>query len=329
MKRFDGEAALAFAHAACLGAGASEATARSLARATVAAELRGKAGVGFRHLVDYLAAFVDGRIARDAVPILSFPAPAIVQSDAREGLAQLGFDLAFPDLRGRAEALGVAIFSQRNSYTSGELGDYVRRLAEVGLVGIAATNGPALVAVPGGKAPVYCTNPIAFAAPLAHGPPLVIDQATSATAWVNVRARGERGEPLPPGWAVDLHGVETTDASAAMRGALLTFGGARGANIALLVELLAAGLTGANWSLDAPNFAAGALSPGAGLLVIALAPTLLDPNFAARVEAQLRRLAEHGVYVPGLGAPKVAMELEAELVEAIEAYLPGGPLSAF
>ena len=45
-----------------------------------------------------------------------------------------------------------------------------------------------------------------------------------------------------------------TDPRAALRGALLAFGGARGANIALMVEVLAAGLAGANWALDAPSF---------------------------------------------------------------------------
>jgi len=319
-RRFDSETALALAHAACLGAGASEAAARSLARATVAAELRGKANVGFRHLVDYLDAFARGRIARDATPVLTFPAPAMIQCDAAGGLAQLGFDLAFADFFRRAKDLGIAVFSQANSFTTGELGDYVRRLADAGLVGLAATNGPALVAVPGGKGPVYCTNPLAFAAPLAHGPPLVIDQASSATAYVNVRARAERGESLPPGWAVDAQGFDTTDASAAMRGALLTFGGSRGANIALMVEVLAAGLTGANWSLDAPAFTSGAESPAVGLLVMALAPALLDPGFAERLEAQCRRLGERGVYVPGLGAPLEVIELESELVETIEAY---------
>ena len=63
----------------------------------------------------------------------------------------------------------------------------------------------------------------------------------------------------------------TTDPFAAMKGALLPFGGARGANIALMVEVLAAGLTGANWSLDASDFQAGDASPGAGLFVLALA----------------------------------------------------------
>ena len=324
MPRFDQKIASELAYAACRGAGASEAVARSLAEATISAELRGKSAVGFRHLVDYLAALAEGRIAGAAEPELSSPVAAIIRSDARGGIAQLGFDRAFDDLRQRCTAWGVAIFAQQNSYTTGELGYYARRLAEAGFVALAATNGPALMTVPGGVAPVYCTNPLAFAAPVENGPPLAIDQASSATAFVNVRERAERGEKLPPGWAVDENGLETTDAHAAVKGALLTFGGSRGANIALMVEVLAAGLTGANWSLDAPSFASGADPPGAGLFVVAIAPKLLAPDFAGRLERQLARLAGMGVHIPGRGANAGGRDLEIELssplVEAIEAY---------
>ncbi len=151
-----------------------------------------------------------------------------------------------------------------------------------------ATSGPALMTVPGAKAPVYCTNPIAFAAPLDQGPPLLIDQASSATAFVQLRHYAERGEPLPPGWAVDSAGEPTTDPKAALRGALLAFGGARGANIALMVEVMAAGLAGANWALDAPAFTSGDRSPGAGLLVIAITPALLAPGLSAALETAAR-----------------------------------------
>src|SRR5271155_6131474 len=72
-------------------------------------------------------------------------------------------------------------------------------------------------------------------------------------------------------------------------------GGARGANIALMVEVLAAGLAGANWALDAPSFTKGDRSPGAGPLVIAIAPTLLAPDFSRRLRLQLERLAQLGV----------------------------------
>ncbi|TIW17972.1 MAG: Ldh family oxidoreductase, partial [Mesorhizobium sp.] len=100
--------------------------------------------------------------------------------------------------------------------------------------------------------PVYCTNPMSFAAPAADGSPLVIDQSSSATAFVNIRKAAEDGRKIPEGWALDASGNPTTDPAAAMKGAMLAFGGQRGANIALMVEVLAAGLSGANWSLDAP-----------------------------------------------------------------------------
>lgn len=325
MKRFDRQSAFELAYAASRGAGAGEAAARSLAEATVSAELHGKASAGFQHLPDHLAAFAAGRIVGAAEPELSYPAAALIHSDARGGIAQLGFDRAFDELCRRCAAQGVATFAQRNSFTTGELGYYVRRLAERGFVALAATNGPALMTVPGGAAPLYCTNPIAFAAPVERGPPVVIDQATSATAFVNVRKRAERGERLPPGWAVDADGEETTDPNAAMRGALLTFGGARGANIALMVEILAAGLTGANWSLDAPSFSSGVSPPGAGLFVIAIAPISMAHDFARRLEIQLARLADMGVHIPGRsggnsGGRAAPIELPLSLVEQIEAY---------
>ena len=94
---------------------------------------------------------------------------------------------------------------------------------------------------------------------------------------------------------MDADGEPTTDPQTALRGALLAFGGARGANVALMVEVMAAGLAGANWALDAPSLTFGDRSPGAGLLVIAITPALLAPNFPQRLELQLDRLADLGV----------------------------------
>ncbi len=317
-RRLGAAQATDLAERACRAAGASEGAARSLARAIVAAEMQGRSTAGFSHLLDYLAAFREGRIDGAAEPRLTSPAPALIACDARGGIGQLGFDRAFDDLRGRAETYGIALFAQCGSYTTGELGDYARRLAGAGLVALAATNGPALMTVAGAKAPVYCTNPIAFAAPLDVGPPLLIDQATSATAFVTLRRYAEAGEALQPGWAIDAEGRETTDPRAALRGALLAFGGARGANVALMVEVLAAGLTGANWSLDAPPFDRGGRSPGAGLLVAAIAPRLIAPDFPKRLRLQLERLAGLGVHIPGRRGGLAEIELPDELIVEIE-----------
>jgi (2R)-3-sulfolactate dehydrogenase (NADP+) len=268
--------------------------------------------------MDYLAALRAGRIVGDAEPLITSPAPAAIHCDARGGVAQLGFDLAFDDLRRRAETFGLALFAQNGSYTTGELGYYPRRLAEAQFVAFAATSGPALMTVPGAKTRVYCTNPIAFAAPLDEGPPLLIDQASSATAFVELRRYAERGEVLPPGWAVDADGQPTTDPSAALRGALLAFGGARGANIALMVEVMAAGLASANWALDAPSFTSGDRSPGAGLLVVAIAPGLIAPDFPARLRLQLERLAKLGVHIPGRRVAAADIELPDALITELE-----------
>lgn len=316
--RYTPDDAREFAFEAAIAAGAAEAAARSLANATVAAELCGRASVGFAHLPDNLDGFAAGRIIGQAEPEIAFPVPAAIHVDARGGIAQLGFDRAFDALRQRAGLYGLAVFMQHNSYTTGELGYYVRRLADAGLVALAVSNGPALMTAGSGRKPVYGTNPMAFAAPVSDAPPLVIDQASSATAFVKVRRAAEMEEAIPAGWAVNADGEPTTDARQAIKGALLAFGGARGANIALIVEVLAAGLTGANWSLDAPSFADGTDSPGVGLLVIALSPTLLAPDLPARLALQVERLAAHGVHIPGRTPIVDEIALPKGLVDTIK-----------
>ena len=220
------------------------------------------------------------------------------------------------------------MFVQKNAFTCGALGHFAERLAAEGLVGIAASNGPAFLAGAGGTKPVFCTNPLAFAAPIAGGPPLVIDQSSSATAYVNIARAAERGEPIPEGWALDAAGNPTTDAKAAVTGALLAFGGTRGANIALMVEVLSAGLSGANWSLDAPSFQAGSESPATGLFVLAIDPTLIDQHFAERMDTQIKRLSDDfGVHIPGraravarAASERDGLRIPAELHRRIALY---------
>ena len=298
--RLSVDAALALCEGAAVAAGASGAMARSIAVAAVDAEAEGQPSVGLAHFIDYLDALRDGRIDGKAKPVITRPAPAIILLDACGGAAHPGFDLAFGDLVETAKSFGIALFCQRNAFTCGALGFFVRRLAETGLAAIAATNGPALMAAGGSAKPIYCTNPLAFAAPVEGASPLVIDQASSATAFVKIRQAAEAGDAIPQGWAIDADGLPTTDANAAIKGALLAFGGARGGNIALMVEVLAAGLSGANWSLDAPSFSIGSESPGTGLTIVALSPTLIDPDFPGRLKRQLERLGDdHGVHIPG------------------------------
>ncbi|QRM56349.1 Ldh family oxidoreductase [Sinorhizobium sp. BG8] len=320
--------AIALARSALLSAGASEAMAAVLARATIDAELVGKPSVGLRHLVVFLESLRAGRIQGHAEPLITSPVPALMKCDSGGGISQLGFEIAFDELVTKARTFGLVIFTSHNGYTTGELGWYTARLADAGLAALAACNGPAMLATPASRRPVFCSNPLAFAAPRANGPPLVIDQASSATAFANIAEAAEREEAIPPGWAVDESGEPTTDARAAIRGALLAFGGSRGANIALMVEILAAGIGGANWSLDAPDFRSGERSPGAGLFILAIAPQLLAGDFESRLGTHLDRLSdEYGVHVPGAGrlaarekAEREGISLPRQLFDSISSF---------
>jgi (2R)-3-sulfolactate dehydrogenase (NADP+) len=297
--------ALAAAVAALKAAGASAEHAGATARALVTAEAEGNSGVGLRHLFTYRDALAAGRIRGDAVPVVEAVTDSFTRVDAAEGLPQLGVERAWARLVEGAGAHGVAILALRNGYPCGALGYFARKLAEEhGLAALVAANaGPAVMPASGGSRRVFCTNPLAFAVPTGPGengrsPALVIDQASSNASLASIRAAAEAGRELPEGWALDPAGHPTTDARAALAGSLLPFGGARGANIALMVELLAAGLTGANWSLDAPPFNKGAASPGAGLFILAISPLA---GFHRRLHDWLDAVqSDEGAYLPGL-----------------------------
>ena len=303
----------ALARRVLTAAGASEAMADVMARALTRAEAEGLAGVGLKHLITYSDALAAGRIDGYAEPDIERPTPVVFRVDAKGGVGHLGFDRAFPDLVEAARTYGVAVFSQKNSYTNGALDWFVWRLAEAGLVAQAATNGgPALLAASGATERIFCTNPLSFAAPRAGEPPLVIDQSSSATAYVNLRIAAEKGDAIPEGWALDGNGNPTTDPAEALKGVLLPFGGQRGANVAMMVEVLSAGLSGANWSLDAPSFIEGDKTPGIGLFVVAISPDRLAEGFSERLAAYLDRLNDrYGVYVPGTGRSDAAASAES------------------
>lgn len=311
--------------------GFSDAHATSLTGQTVLAEELGQSNVGAAHVFDYVNGVRDGRIDPVAVPCVSRPAPTQFLVDAGGGLPQTGFDLVFDDLIDVAGQQGMAMFISRNACLCGSLGTFALRLAQSGLVALAATNGSPLLAVPGATQAIYCTNPIAFAAPAGNAPPLLIDQSCSATAYVNVRAAAERGDPIPSGWAVDKHGRPTTDANAALDGAMVAFGGPRGANLALMVEILAAGVGNAHWSIDAAPFDRGSHCPATGLSIIAINAEAAAPGYAERIGSYLDRLAgEFRVHVPGRSKARHrevvgrdGLSIPAEVIVQLEALANG------
>lgn len=287
----------------CIGAaravGANAETAEALARAVVDAEAVGQSALGMCQFADYLSALEGGRLVGCAEPVVHRNG-CVVVADAQGGTPYVAFDRVFDEIAGIARGHGVAVLSEENAYVSGALGYFVERFGEVGLIALAAANSPARVSVGGSSRPVFGTNPLAFCAPTGQGPPLLIDQASSAVALAQVRWLADVGGELQPGQALDANGDATTDPTEAAMGSLLPFGGPKGGNIALVVEVLSV-LSGANWSLDAPPFLEGGNRPGVGMFVAVLDPEFFGRGFTERLSGQMERLAgAYRMHVPGM-----------------------------
>jgi (2R)-3-sulfolactate dehydrogenase (NADP+) len=120
---------------------------------------------------------------------------------------------------------------------------------------MAFVNTPAAISPWGGNQPLYGTNPIAFACPRKDAPPLVIDLSLSKVARGKIKLAADDGAPIPDDWATDSSGNPTTDAAAAIEGgSLLPMGGAKGAALALMVEIMTATMTGSQYGFEASSF---------------------------------------------------------------------------
>ncbi|WP_296741147.1 Ldh family oxidoreductase [Mesorhizobium sp.] len=254
--------------------GASEAQARALAAGIAAAERDGLKSHGLMYLPTYCEHLTCGKVLGLAEPRLTRPAPAIVAVDAGNGFAHAAIAIGLPALIETARSQGVAALAIRNSYNCGALGYHTERIARAGLVGLGFTNAPASIAPWGGRKAVVGTNPWSLAVPDGNGGArLVIDQSASVVAKSEVMKRARAGEPIPPGWAFDASGETTTDAGEALKGTMAPAGGYKGVGSALLVEVFAACLAGANPGLVASPFSGTAGGPpGTGQFFLAVAP---------------------------------------------------------
>jgi (2R)-3-sulfolactate dehydrogenase (NADP+) len=311
------------AFAVLVARGASAEQARPVAISIRRAEADGIRSVGLGYLPTYLGHLSSGKVAGKAVPIMTRPRPGTVLVDACHGFAHPAFAAGLPALIGASRANGSATLAITRSYSIGVLGHPVEDIADAGLLALAMTNSPPNIAPWGGTKPLFGTNPMAFAAPRAGLPPLVIDQATSTVTKVALMAASKTGGPIPDTWALDASGMPTTDAQAALKGSMQAFGGAKGAGLALMIDLLAAGLTGANFSKDASPYArADGPPPGVGQLLMAFDPDAFAPGFADRIaDLAGAMLMQDGVRLPGDRRLAARVRHERDGVDVDEALL--------
>lgn len=253
--------------------GLSARHAEAVAETMVAGERDGCTAHGLYRLLVCAHTIAGGKVAPDVEPVASDVAPALVRVDARGGYAQLAFRLGQPLLAGKARRCGIAALAITHCVHFAALWPEVEALANDGLVAFAFTPSHAWVAPAGGTRPTFGTNPVAFGWPRPGSEPFVFDFATSAVARGEIELRSRAGLSIPEGWGIDSEGKSTTDATAALAGAMLTFGGHKGSALAAMVELIAGPLIGDMTSRESLAADAGArASPLGGELIIAIDP---------------------------------------------------------
>lgn len=224
--------------------GMSEQDAAIAADCLVKADLEGNESHGISRLAIYAKRMREGRIA--AKPEIRFERTnAVLKVDGGNGLGQVvsyrAVEAAIPIVK-EAGMLGVFV---NNSNHFGVASYYCQMACRENLALIAMTNSPPGIPPWGGKKAYFGTNPIAFGFPTRTDPPVIVDMSSSVVARGKIILANKTGQSIPPGWAIDEDGVETTDPAAALRGAVLPLGGAKGYALALAIEIMTGVLSGA------------------------------------------------------------------------------------
>jgi uncharacterized oxidoreductase len=276
-------------------------------------------------LPQYVGFLERGEVRPGVALRLEHETPAVVVCDGQWGLGQVQahrlLDLAVP----KAQALGVSVGTARNCGHIGRVGEYAERAVGQGLMVMAAVNNCGAsprVAPPGGIEPRLATNPFCAAVPTSHpDAPLVVDFATSVVAEGKVRTHYISKRPVPEGWLLDHNGQPTTDSSVLYEppfGTILPLGGNqsyKGFGLALILELLAGGLSGGRCSQPGTSPV-----PGNNVVFVVIDParfagseslTRQATNLAEFIRATPRAANVDAIFLPG--EPERRMLLERSM----------------
>src|SRR6266851_4459949 len=283
-----------FIAAAYRAVGIAAPDAERAAELMAASDLSGADGHGVFRLPQYIRRIKAGglNIAPDIRVIRQARAAAIVDGD--NGLGSL--------VVARARDNGVGWVGVRRGNHAGAAAVYAAMPLAHDMIGLYFAVGNANHLPPwGGVDMLLSTNPIAISVPALEEPPLVLDMATTVTAYGKVKVAAQQGKPMPEGWMIDREGNPLTDPNRADDGFLLPIGGYKGAALALMFGLLAGTLNGAANGADVVDFNKDDTTPtntGQAICVIDVKAFAEPMAFKRQVDAVIRQL--HGsALLPG------------------------------
>ena len=270
--------------------GAAAAQVEAVTRAVLDASARGVDTHGVRLVPAYVASARDGRLNLRAAPRFERLAAAAGMVDGDDGFGHPASYLAIEEGARLARESGVAAVAVRRSSHHGATGCYTVEAARRGLIAVGMTHADAVVVPHGGVAPFFGTNPLSFAAPVPDEAPVVIDMATSAVPLNRVFLWVENGLPLRPNVGLDAEAAPARRPEDVKM--LLPLGGLefgyKGTALAMLIDLLCAGLTGMRIGADLEPL----LGPNpTGPVPIAHFFILIDPAAFGATETFARTVA--------------------------------------
>ena len=273
-------------------------------------DLRGFSSHGLLRLPYILRALRRGTIVAEAEVRVVRERGAAAVLDGGHGLGHFAAKRAMELAVEKARGFGVGAVGVVNSNHFGIAGYYAEIAVRSGMIGIVCTTTDALVHPWGGVEPILGTNALAVGIP-AEPVPIVLDMAMSNAARGKIVQALKEGRSIPPDWAIDEEGNPTTDPARALKGALSPFGGVKGYALALVLEILAGPLVGA----EAGRKVVGTLEPVEGFCTKGDLMLALDPAAFTDAGEFSRKVKEFILEVKG--------SRKARGVEEI--LLPGEP----
>ncbi len=283
--------------------GCDDYNAESVANTVTNAERDGSVSHGLFRIPGYVASLKSKKVNGVSRPSNTFLTQNAIRVEGDYGFAPVAIKVGLPDLIKTTKKHGVGVLTITNTHHFAALWHETEALAENDLIGIACTAYKPSVAPAGAKKPLFGTNPISFAWPRKNNTPVVYDMATSTMAMGEVQVAARDGHKVPYGTGLNKDGEKTDDPSQiANGGVLLTFGDYKGSAIAMMIELLAAGLVGDLFSFEAKEEDNNDGGPArGGEFIMALSPELIAGNnwneHAEKFFEQMTSL--DGVRLPG------------------------------
>ena len=290
--------------------GVSKQNAETVAEVLVATDVFGVVTHGTKNLCQYIEKMQAGGLDAQAEPSIVCEGLSYATIDGNKAVGMVSACKAMELAIKKAKETGVAYVGVRNSCHFGASGYYANMAAKEGLLGISVSNADPIMAIPNSARPAIGTNPFSFAVPLGDGKSLFLDCALSNVAALKVIMAKEKGLDIPDTWLVDEEGIPTKDARKFPTNASLQpMAAHKGYGLAVLVEILAAVMTGAgilsqvsSWNLDLSS------TNNAGHAFIAVDVSKMMPydTFIERMkqmttELKNSKLAKNAVkiYLPG------------------------------